>query len=138
MTTDYGYTEAPPLGDEDFPLRTAGVPSPDATAICIALNRIAAALERLSVSPGGAPLSAPPLTSGSPSGAAPPPPGGQSDDTKTKMGKKVFAICKQQNWDIADVGLRATGRDIGGDSRTWSQADLTKVLDTMKKDWGVG
>ena len=54
------------------------------------------------------------------------------------MGKKVFAICKQQNWDIADVGLRATGRDIGGDSRTWSQADLTKVLDTMKEGLGCG
>ena len=43
MTTDYDYTDAPPLDDGYAP--PAGVPSPDATAISIALNRIATALE---------------------------------------------------------------------------------------------
>ena len=137
MTTDYGYTDAPPLGDEDFPLRTAGVPSPDATAICIALNRVAAALERLSVSPGGAPLSAPPLTSGSPSGAAPPPPGGVSNDSQIKRGKKIYAICRQNEWDIADIGQRVVGHAVNPNSQKWAEADQIAVLDAFK-EWGVG
>lgn len=121
--------------DDDF-VRT---PSPDATAIAIALNNVARAIDRLAqVSPGGAQVSAPSQPSGTPNGAPGAPPGGQSDDTRIKMSKKVFAICKQNNWDIQDVAQRATGRAHGADSRKWSQADLGIVLDVMKTQWGTG
>lgn len=122
--TAFDYPDAPPHTDAD---RIPGVPSPDATAIAIALNRIATALERLSVSPGGAPSPPPGTPNGAPSG----------DDPRIKMSKKVFAICKQNSWEIGDIGQRVTGRNIGADSRKWSMDDLKSVLDAMK-EWGVG
>jgi hypothetical protein len=54
------------------------------------------------------------------------------------MGKKVFAICKQNGWDIAAVGQQILERPVGGDSRTWTQDDLSRVLDFMKEEWNVG
>jgi len=104
------------------------------------IDHLAVTSQALSISPGGAqaptvPASPPAPPSGPP--VAPPGAPSNGDDTKTKMGKKVFAICKQNNWDIADIGQRATGRDLGGDSRQWSQSDLAAVLDALK-DWGFG
>jgi hypothetical protein len=132
--TDFDWPDAPAHDDADA--RIPGVPSPDATAIAIALNRIAAAIERLAQSsPGGVPAPGP-----SPTGAPSAPPGGPSngDSTQIKMSKKVFAICKSNNWGIQDVGLCATNRYLGADSRKWSETDLKTVLDVMKRDWGVG
>ena len=127
MTT-YDYTDAPPLDDHHAP---AGVPSPDATAISIALNRIATALERLSVSPGGAPP-VPPI------GAPAAPPGGPAGDSaQVKRGKKIYAICRQNEWDIADIGQRVTGRAVNPNSQKWAEADQITVLDAFK-EWGVG
>ena len=131
MTTDYDYTDAPPLDDYHAP--TPGVPSPDATAISIALNRIAAALERLSVSPGGAPASAPP-----PIAAPSAPPGGPTGGktTQQKRGGLIWGKCKDNNWDVADIGQRVCGRVMPADSRTWPDADQIAVLEAMK-EWGV-
>jgi hypothetical protein len=80
-----------------------------------------------------------------PSQAQPPapspagPPGGQANGktTQQKMAGKVFAICKQNSWDMQDAMTRAAGRDLGGDSRTLSEADLRVVLDGFK-EWGFG
>ena len=134
MTTDYDYTDAPPLDDHHAP---AGVPSPDATAISIALNRIATALERLSVSPGGVPASAPAVAPASPNGAPSAPPGGQSDEIQVKRGKKIYAVCMNQSpqRDVKQVGEHVTLHAMAGNSQKWSEADQIAVLDAFK-EWG--
>ena len=105
-----------------------------------AIHDLAASIERLSISLQSAPVAPTPPSAG-PGGPPPPggptqPPGGSGGtDRQVKMGKKVFAICAQNGWDIADVGGRALGRPIGGDSRKWSMDELTQVLDTFK-EWG--
>ena len=135
MTDTFDYPDAPPLSDTDA--RIPGVPSPDATAIAMALNRIAKAIEGLSVSPGGAPP---------PTGAPSAPPGGQSngDDTQIRRGKKIYAICASQSggkptgeWEIGAIGQRVTGHPVNPNSQKWSEADQVAVLDAFKQ-WGIG
>ena len=100
-----------------------------------ALDHLAASIDHLAVASQA--LTIPPAVR-DPSPPNGPPSAPAGDDTRTKMGKKVYALCAQNSWDIGDVGQRATGRNIGADSRKWSEADLKTVLDTMKNEWGVG
>jgi hypothetical protein len=51
------------------------------------------------------------------------------------MSGKVFAICKAQGWDIADIGTRVMQRPMMADSRNWTVEELGAVLDAMK-EWG--
>ena len=130
--------DAPPPADTDAPpdFRPGfAAPSDYVLKLANAIDRLASVLERLpSSSPGGA---LPPVPSPGPQSPGAPP-GGSIDETQVKMSKKVFALCKQNNWDIAEVGQIATGRALGEDSRKWSKADLATVLDVMKTKWGVG
>lgn len=131
--------DAPPLADADFV--RPGVPSPDATAICISLDRMTAAINRLadsrSVSPGGAQTPVPSQPPGMPTGPPAAPPGGTSNETQIKRGKKIFAICRSNEWDIADIGQRVTGRTLNPNSQKWAEADQVAVLDAFTQ-WGVG
>jgi len=103
------------------------------------IGRLADAMDHLAVASQAfrVPAQAAPGPAGPRAGASGPPGQLSGPSVEEKMGKKVFAICKGQGWDIADIGQRATGRDIGGDSRKWTRADLAKVLDTLK-EWGHG
>ena len=100
------------------------------------IGRLADSIDHLAVASQAVrlPASSP---AGPPAGTNPPPgpPAATGPSVEEKMGKKVFAICKQNGWDIGDIGERVTGRKIGSDSRTWSKPDLSAVLDQMK-DWG--
>lgn len=136
----YDYTDAPPLDDLDAP--RPGVPSPDATAICISIDRLTQAVNRLAdnrTSPTGAQL--PPAAvvpgpqPGPPPGAAGPPVA--SNETQIKRGKKIYAICRSNEWDIADIGQRVTGRTLNANSQKWAEADQVAVLDAFTQ-WGVG
>ncbi len=135
--------DAPPLSDDDLGdfgryEGKPGSPSPDAVAVGIGLNRVAKAIDRLAVAlsaapaipPGGVhPPPHPPIAGG--------PPGGPSNETQVKRGKKIYAICKQNEWDIPDIGQRVTGHTVDPNSQKWSEADQVAVLDAFKQ-WGVG
>lgn len=109
------------------------------------IDLLAQAIDRLAeaqqVSPQGAPPSGPghpPATPSGPPGAPVGGNGGKPEKTRQeKMAAKVYALCKQNNWDMADAMARATGRDMGADSRVLSEADLGAVLDGFAQ-WGVG
>lgn len=106
-----------------------------------AMERLADSIDHLAVasqaiSPGGPTASAhhPPPIVGAPSG----PPGGQPQKTsQEKKAAKVFVVCKNNGWDIADIGARVLGRPVSGNSKQWSEGDLNAVLDAFK-EWGVG
>ena len=117
----------------------------DADAMVILANSIdllSAALEHIAeafsntstISPGGPPAASGPPTAAGPSG----PPGGSNGGEKSrqqKMAGKVYALCKKNNADMAEAMWRAAGRDMGGDSRTLSEAELIEILDGFKA-WG--
>jgi hypothetical protein len=98
------------------------------------IDLLAQAIDRLADARTAAP-GQPGPPSGPPS--APPAGNGREKTTQEKMAAKVYALCKQNNWDMADAMTRATGRDMGADSRKLSEADLGAVLDGFK-GWGVG
>jgi hypothetical protein len=133
--TPFDSPDAPPLDDYHAP--TPGVPSPDATAIAIALNRIAAALERLSLSPGGPQQQVQSPPPGTPTGPPVAPPGGTSNETQVKRGKAIYAKCMNQNppADIKTIGEHVTGHEMHWNSQKWTEADQVAVLDAMKT-WG--
>jgi hypothetical protein len=79
--------------------------------------------------PPGAPM--PPVAGGPPAAK------GGDKTREQKMGAKVFAICKQNDWDIASVAAQITGHPMAADSRTWTAVDLGKVLDQFS-EWGFG
>ncbi len=101
---------------------------------CLAesMDHLAAGAQALRL-PAAAP-SGPPMSSGPPQGSQSRT-GGSGDSTQLKMSKKIFAICAQNGWDIGEIGERASGRNLGNDSRKWSEQDLRTVLDALK-DWG--
>ena len=105
------------------------------------LDHLAVASQALTITPGGPQSAVLPQPSGAPIGPPAGPPGGNDRPAKTrqeKMAAKVYALCKTQNWDMADAMARATGRgDLGADSRQLSEADLAAVLDGFKQ-WNVG
>lgn len=140
--------DAPPLGDADFV--RPGVPSPDATAICISLDRIAKAVERLapqtdlrglvnglSVSPGGAQTPVPSQPPGMPTGPPAAPPGGASNETQIKRGKAIYAKCMNQTppANVKAIGEHVVLHTLNGNSQKWDEADQVAVLDAMKS-WG--
>lgn len=100
-----------------------------------ALIRLATAIERQTPGPLTQPYGAPqgPPTASAPPTASGPPPAAQKGPDTLKMSKKVFAVCASKGWDIADVGFRATGRQLGADSRKWSFDDLRAVLDKFSE-----
>lgn len=67
----------------------------------------------------------PPVGQMPPAAAQPPGPGGPNLEG---MGKKVFAICRTQGWDIPTVGGQITGHPMAANSQKWSEADLKQVL----------
>lgn len=115
----------------------------DADAIVILANSmdlLSAAIEHLAekITPGGPQPASVPQPPGSPAGPPAGPPGGSNGGEKTlqqKMAGKVYALCKKNNVDMADAMWRAAGRDMGGDSRKLSEAELSEVLDGFK-NWG--
>lgn len=126
--------DAPPLGDVDAP--RPGVPSPDATAICISLDRMTAAINRLADARPVAPGAPQAPASTVPPPAATPPPGG-SNETQVKRGKKIYAVCMGQNRDVKEIGEHVVGHQLNGNSQKWSEADQVAVLDAFK-EWGWG
>jgi hypothetical protein len=106
------------------------------------LNRIATALEKLAENPSRPPSNAPgvpqpPSAQGTPpQNVGPPPKAGGSGPDPVKMGKKCFAICKSQGWDLQQVGEQITGHPMGPNSQKWAFEDLRKVLDQFT-EWGV-
>lgn len=136
----YDYTDAPPVDDLDAP--RPGVPSPDATAICISIDRLTQAVNRLAdnrTSPTGAqpPPAAvvPGPQPGPPPGAAGPPVA--SNETQIKRGKAIYAKCMNQNppANVKAIGEHVTGRTLNGNSQKWDETDQVAVLDSMKS-WG--
>jgi hypothetical protein len=140
------YTEPPP--DDDLFIDTDGTVYPPidpfsanlsahSDPLVNVLTRIAVALEKLSAAPQNAPapLGPPPASSVPPNGYGGPP--ARSGPDPVKMGKKVYAICRAQGWDVQDIGQRILSRSVVPNSQKWSVDDLTKVLDTLK-EWGVG
>lgn len=120
---DYGYPDPPVTRQfDDHPLLPV-------------LTRIANALDAMKAP--SAPPGAPQRPAGPPTSNGGPPPAHKGSGDTEKMSKKVFAICKNQGWDIADVGQQLAGHYVGADSRKWSAADLMAVLDGFK-EWGVG
>ena len=100
------------------------------------IGRLADAIDHHAVASQA--LRVPPQAPAGPSGPPQPssgPPAASGPSVEEKMGKKVFAICRTNGWEIGDIGERVTGRPIGADSRKWSKADLSAVLDAMK-EWG--
>jgi hypothetical protein len=96
-----------------------------------AINHLAVANQAARTPPGAA---KPPVGAGPsmPPVGGPPPASGEREK---KMGSKVYAICTQNGWDIPAVGETITGHTMAKDSRTWSFADLTAVLDQFSA-WG--
>jgi hypothetical protein len=87
--------------------------------------------------PSGGVSSPSPTYPGTPAGGGPPP-ADPEEEIRIKMSKKVYWACKNNNWDIAAVGQQILERPVGADSRKWSKADLSHVLDYMKDEWNVG
>lgn len=98
------------------------------------LYRIATALETIAQNGSRGP-SAPPGGSGPPQTVQMPPAAPKGPDT-TKMGKKVYAVCRAQNWEVPTVGEQITGHPMNPNSQKWSFEDLRKVLDQFT-EWGV-
>lgn len=105
------------------------------------LNRIATALEKLAENPSRPPSNAPgapqpPSAQGMPPNG-PPPSAPSNGPDPVKAGKKIYAICREQGWDIPGVGASITGHPMGPNSQKWSSADQIAVLDQFK-EWGHG
>jgi uncharacterized protein (DUF2147 family) len=100
-----------------------------------AVNHLAVASQAARTPPGAA---KPPAGAGStPPGPAPAtgPPGGGSGDAQVKRGKKIYAICRQNEWDIKGTGEQITGHVMDPNSQKWSEADQAQVLDQFA-EWG--
>lgn len=135
MSETWDYTDAPPLDDVDAP--RPGVPSADATAICISIDRLTQAVNRLAearTSPTGGPQ--PP---GPPPGAAGPPVASGGNETQIKRGKKIYAVCMSQESprDVKQIGEHVVGHTLAKNSQQWAEADQVAVLEAFK-DWGWG
>lgn len=135
MTYDTDF-DAPPPSDADAPSFRTGLPAPSDYVLKLAnaIDRLAAVLERQS-SPGAPQTPAQSQPPGTPTGPPAGAPGG--NETQIKRGKKIYAICRQNEWDIADIGQRVTGRQLNPNSQKWADADQIAVLDAFK-EWGVG
>jgi hypothetical protein len=143
MSMDAPPYDAPPCDDDFAPLPDRGlenavkVLAAQLGNLADSINHLAVASQAARTPPGAAKPPAGPPGPPMPTAGQGGPPAGVSGEktTQQKMGAKVYAICKQNNWDIADVGQRATGRPIGADSRRWTVEELGAVLDAMK-EWG--
>jgi hypothetical protein len=137
LTTDYDHFDAPPLDDPPEFKPGFATPNDYVLKLANAIDRLASVLERLSISPGAPQTPAQASPSGPPPGPPAAAPGGPVNDTQIKRGKKIYAICRQNEWDIADIGQRVTNHPVNAHSQKWAEADQIAVLDAFK-EWGVG
>jgi hypothetical protein len=98
------------------------------------MDHLAASMQALKLATGGPPAQSQPP--GSPTGAPSGSPGG--DSPQVKRGKKIYAICKQNEWDIPSTGAQITGHPMNANSQKWDDADQILVLNHMKNEWNVG
>ena len=100
--------------------------------LAASLDRVAEALTANTATPRSGPGAAP--------GGPPAPqgaPASNGDSAQVKRGKKIYAICRNNDWDIADIGQRVTNHAMAPNSQKWSEADQIAVLDAFS-EWGVG
>jgi hypothetical protein len=141
MTDAWDHPDAPPL--DDPPEFNPGFATPNDYVLKLAnaIDRLASVLDKLSVSPGGAPAAVQAQPPGPPTGPPAAPPGGSSNGgSKTlqqKRGGLIFYACRDHGFPgkAAEVGQQVTGRPMNADSRLWADADQVAVLDAMKA-WG--
>lgn len=137
MTTDAPPSAPPGAADRGMENAILALAA-EVRTMAESLSQMAAAFLASQGAPGA---SRPPTASPGPSmppvaaPAASPGPPAATGERERKMGSKVYAICIPNGWDIPATGETITGHTMAKDSRTWSFADLTKVLDQFSA-WG--